>query len=125
MATAALTLDAALDIVGTLRLLKSREANAESDKQKKAALEQEVNMLLAEEKIIHQDDKNPDIIRISIMDKVKRLYAPLLKNYYKNIAPELTQEDYIALAQSKKEDEQGLHISSEDVHKEAIALCMK
>ncbi len=42
-----------------------------------------------------------------------------------NKAPELTKENYIALEQSKKEDEQGLCISSENVHKKAIELCMQ
>ncbi len=36
-----------------------------------------------------------------------------------------SQEDLIALSQSKEEDEKGIYISSEEVHKEALNLCTK
>ncbi|MBS9774520.1 MAG: hypothetical protein KGV59_05115 [Tenacibaculum sp.] len=42
-----------------------------------------------------------------------------------SIVPELTEEDIKALEQSKKEDEQGLHIASSEVHKKALEICMK
>ncbi len=79
-----LSLDVALDIVGTLRVLKSKEANDETNDEKKVALEKEIDLLFAEEKIIYRNDDNSDMIRTSVMDKVKRLYAPILKNYYAN-----------------------------------------
>ncbi len=44
---------------------------------------------------------------------------------HENTTPELTQQDFIALEQSKKEDEKGLYTPSEEVHKEAIKLCTK
>ncbi len=37
----------------------------------------------------------------------------------------LTQEDLVALEQSKKEDEQGLYMASEEVYKKALAVCIK
>ncbi len=56
---------------------------------------------------------------------VNNYIETLLLNASGYIAPELTEEDFRALEKSKQEDEQGVYISSEEVHKKAIELCMK
>ncbi|MDR2969295.1 MAG: hypothetical protein LBV32_06780 [Tannerellaceae bacterium] len=79
-----MSLDVALDIIGTLRMMKMQELNRETDPQKKELLEKEFDMLTAEERIAQglEQFKGWEEVQISIMDKIDRLYAPKLKAYY-------------------------------------------
>lgn len=79
------SLDVALDIVGTLRMMKIKKISEEKDETKKNILKKEVKMLLDEEKILYRYDKDPNGIRTSVMDKVNRLYSPILKNHYEKV----------------------------------------
>ena len=45
-----MSLDVALDIIGTLRMMKMKEITAETDKAKHAQLYKELDMLTTEEK---------------------------------------------------------------------------
>lgn len=77
-----ISLDVALDIVGTLRMMKIKKISEEKDKVKRESLKKEIQMLLDEERILYRYDQNPNGIRTSVMDKVNRLYSPILKDYY-------------------------------------------
>ena len=46
-----MSLDVALDIIGTLRMMKMQEITAESNEDKKAELYKELDMLTIEERI--------------------------------------------------------------------------
>lgn len=79
-----ISLDVALDIIGTLRMMKMKEITAESNEDKKAELYKELDMLTIEERIaqgLEQFEGWRDM-RLSVMDKINRLYAPILKAYY-------------------------------------------
>lgn len=80
-----ISLDVALDIVGTLKMMKINEVTEEKDETKKELLRKEIKMMLDEEKILYRHDKDPNGIRTSVIDKVNRLYSPILKNHYGKI----------------------------------------
>lgn len=82
-----MSLDVALDIIGTLRMMKIQEITAESNEDKKAELYKELDMLTIEERIaqgLEQFEGWRDM-RLSVMDKIQNYYAPKLRAYYASI----------------------------------------
>lgn len=82
-----ISLDVALDIIGTLRMMKMQEITAESNEDKKAELYKELDMLTIEERIaqgLEQFEGWRDM-RLSVMDKIQNYYAPKLKAYYESL----------------------------------------
>ena len=79
-----MSLDVALDIIGTLRIMKMQEITAESNEDKKAELYKELDMLSTEEEIANGllQFEVSENVRLSVMDKIQKLYAPRLKAYY-------------------------------------------
>ncbi|KAB4189474.1 hypothetical protein GAX98_22485 [Phocaeicola vulgatus] len=79
-----MSLDVALDIIGTLRIMKMQEITAESNEDKKAELYKELDMLSTEEEIANGllQFEVSENVRLSVMDKIQNLYAPRLKAYY-------------------------------------------
>lgn len=79
-----MSLDVALDIIGTLRMMKMKEITAETDKAKQAQLYKELDMLTTEEKIANGllQFEVSENVRLSVMDKIQNYYAPKLKAYY-------------------------------------------
>ena len=78
-----MSLDVALDIIGTLRIMKMQEITAESNEDKKAELYKELDMLSTEEEIANGllQFEVSENVRLSVMDKRQNLYAPRLKSY--------------------------------------------
>lgn len=82
-----MSLDVALNIIGTLRMMKMQEITAESNEDKKAELYKELDMLTIEERIaqgLEQFEGWRDM-RLSVMDKIQNYYAPKLRAYYASI----------------------------------------
>lgn len=82
-----MSLDVALDIIGTLRMMKMQEITAESNEDKKAELYKELDMLTIEERIaqgLEQFEGWRDM-RLSVIDKIQNYYAPKLRAYYASI----------------------------------------
>lgn len=79
-----MSLDVALDIIGTLRMMKIKELSKETNSTKKEALEQEFDMLTYEERIAQglEQFEGWENVRLSVMDKIQNFYAPKLKAYY-------------------------------------------
>lgn len=79
-----MSLDVALDIVGTLRMMKMQEITAEKNEDKKAGLYKELDMLSTEEEIANGllQFEVSENVRLSVMDKIQNFYAPKLKAYY-------------------------------------------
>ena len=67
-----MSLDVALDIIGTLRMMKIDEISEEKD------------VLNTEEKIANGllQFEVSENVRLSVMDKIQNYYAPKLKAYY-------------------------------------------
>ena len=68
----------------TLRMMKMKEITAEKDESKKDELYKELDMLSTEEEIANGllQFEASDNVRLSVIDKINRLYAPILKAYY-------------------------------------------
>lgn len=81
-----MSLDVALDIIGTLRMMKINAISEETDSNRKAVLSKELQILTTEEKIAQglMQFEGWEIVRLSIMDKIQKLYAPQLKEHYTN-----------------------------------------
>lgn len=79
-----MSLDVALDIIGTLRMMKIDEISEEKDENKKAELYKELDMLSTEEEIANGllQFEVSENVRLSVMDKIGNYYAPKLKAYY-------------------------------------------
>lgn len=79
-----MSLDVALDIIGTLRMMKMQEITAEKNEDKKVGLYKELDMLSTEEEIANGllQFEVSENVRLSVMDKIQNLYAPKLKAYY-------------------------------------------
>lgn len=79
-----MSLDVALDIIGTLRMMKMQEITAEKNEDKKAGLYKELDMLSTEEEIANGllQFEVSENVRLSVMDKIQNFYAPKLKAYY-------------------------------------------
>lgn len=75
-----MSLDTALTLVNGMREMKWEEMEKSSNPTEKERLSQEIKMLSKEEKLLYGID---DFARLSVMDKVDRLYSPILKEYYK------------------------------------------
>ena len=79
-----MSLDVALDIIGTLRMMKIDEISNEADENRKKLLQKEFNVLTIEERIaqgLEQFEGWKDV-RLSVMDKIQNYYAPKLRAYY-------------------------------------------
>lgn len=75
-----MSLDTALTLVNGMREMKWEEREKSSSHDEKARLSHEIKMLSKEEKLLYG---SYDYSRLSVMDKVDRLYSPILKAYYK------------------------------------------
>lgn len=71
-----ISLDTALQIVGSLKVKAIKEKSAITDKTDKDTLDQKIQMYLKEEKMLYGTD---DMARLSVMDKVVHYYSPLIK----------------------------------------------
>ena len=78
-----MSLDVALDIIGTLRMMKIDEISEEKDENKKELLYKELDILTTEEEVANGllQFEVSEKVR-SIMDKIENYYAPKLKAYY-------------------------------------------
>lgn len=79
-----MSLDVALDIVGTLRMMKISAIAEEKDTNRKAVLSKELEVLTTEENVASglMQFEGWETVRLSVLDKIKMLYAPLLKTIY-------------------------------------------
>lgn len=79
-----MSLDVALDIIGTLRMMKIDEISEEKDENKKELLYKELDILTTEEDVANGllQFEVSEKVRLSIMDKIENYYAPKLKAYY-------------------------------------------
>ena len=79
-----MSLDVALDIIGTLRMMKIDEISEEKDENKKELLYKELDILTTEEEVANGllQFEVSEKVRLSIMDKIENYYAPKLKAYY-------------------------------------------
>ena len=71
-----ISLDTALQIVGSLKVRTIKEKSTLTDSIEKEALDQKIKMYLKEEKRLYGTD---DMARLSVMDKVVHYYSPLIK----------------------------------------------
>ena len=71
-----ISLDTALQIVGSLKVRTIKEKSALTDLIEKEALDKKIKMYLKEEKMLYGTD---DMARLSVMDKVVHYYSPLIK----------------------------------------------
>ena len=79
-----MSLDVALDIIGTLRMMKIDEISEEKDENKKELLYKELDILTTEEEVANGllQFEVSEKVRLSIMDNIEDYYAPKLKAYY-------------------------------------------
>ena len=82
-----ISLDVALDIIGTLRMMKIDEISEEKDENKKELLYKELDILTTEEEVANGllQFEVSEKVRLSIMDKIENYYAPKLKAYYETL----------------------------------------
>ena len=71
-----ISLDTALQIVGSLKVRTIKEKSTLTDSIEKEAFDQKIKMYLKEEKMLYGTD---DMARLSVMDKVVHYYSPLIK----------------------------------------------
>ena len=71
-----ISLDTALQIVGSLKVRAIKEKSTLTNLVEKDALDQKIKMYLKEEKMLYGTD---DMARLSVMDKVVHYYSPLIK----------------------------------------------
>ena len=71
-----ISLDTALQIVGSLKVRTIKEKSTLTDSIEKEALAQKIKMYLKEEKMLYGTD---DMARLSVMDKIVHYYSPLIK----------------------------------------------
>ena len=71
-----ISLDTALQIVGSLKVRTIKEKSTLTDSIEKEALDKKIKMYLKEEKMLYGTD---DMARLSVMDKVVHYYSPLIK----------------------------------------------
>lgn len=79
-----MSLDVALDIVGTLRMMKINDIAKETDSSRREVLSKELEVLTTEENITSglMQFEGWETVRLSVLDKIKLFYAPLLKSHY-------------------------------------------
>ena len=82
-----MSLDVALDIIGTLRMMKIDKISEEKDENKKELLYKELDILTTEEEVANGllQFEVSEKVRLSIMDKIQNYYAPKLKAYYETL----------------------------------------
>ena len=71
-----ISLDTALQIVGSLKVRAIKEKSTLTNLVEKDALDQKIKMYIKEEKMLYGND---DMARLSVMDKVVHYYSPLIK----------------------------------------------
>ena len=71
-----ISLDTALQIVGSLKVRAIKEKSTLTNLVEKDALDQKIKMYVKEEKMLYGTD---DMARLSVMDKVVHYYSPLIK----------------------------------------------
>ena len=71
-----ISLDTALQIVGSFKVRAIKEKSTLTNLVEKDALDQKIKMYLKEEKMLYGTD---DMARLSVMDKVVHYYSPLIK----------------------------------------------
>ena len=71
-----ISLDTALQIVGSLKVRAIKEKSTLTNLVEKDALDQKIKMYLKEEKMLYGAN---DMARLSVMDKVVHYYSPLIK----------------------------------------------
>ncbi len=71
-----ISLDTALQIVGSLKVRAIKKKSTLTNLVEKDALDQKIKMYLKEEKMLYGTD---DMARLSVMDKVVHYYSPLIK----------------------------------------------
>jgi hypothetical protein len=86
------SLDVVADIIGTMRMQKIIEITENvqpNEKERIEQLDKELHILTIEEKIVlglnpyNLNEEDANTIRQSVIDKVIRLYAPILKKFNK------------------------------------------
>ncbi|MDO4881687.1 MAG: hypothetical protein Q3983_10435 [Capnocytophaga sp.] len=71
-----ISLDTALQIVGSLKVKAINELKNVKTEKEKVQINQKIDMYLQEEKMLYGAD---DLSRLSVMDKVVNFYSPLIK----------------------------------------------
>ena len=71
-----ISLDTALQIVGSLKVRAIKEIDQVGDPYEKELLSQKIDMYLQEEKMLYGVN---DMARLSVMDKIVHYYSPLIK----------------------------------------------
>ena len=71
-----ISLDTALQIVGSLKVRAIKEIDQVGDPYEKELLSQKIDMYLQEEKMLYGVN---DMARLSVMDKIVHYYSPLTK----------------------------------------------
>lgn len=79
-----MSLDVALDIIGTLRMMAIDKLAKETDTEAQKELEKQFELLTFEERVAQGLERFDgwQFVRQSVMDKIERLYAPQLKAIY-------------------------------------------
>ncbi len=73
-----ISLDTALQIVGSLKVRAIKDLKNVKTEKEEALINQKINMYLQEERMLYGAD---DLIRLSVMDKVVNFYSPLIKRF--------------------------------------------
>lgn len=71
-----ISLDTALQIVGSLKVRAIKELENVKNESEKTQINQRIDMFLQEERMLYGAD---DLSRLSVMDKVVNFYSPLIK----------------------------------------------
>ena len=71
-----ISLETALAIVGSLKMKKIKEMSLSKNSADESKLLQELDMFAEEEAMLYGSN---EFVRLSVMDKVVRLYGPILK----------------------------------------------
>ena len=71
-----ISLDTALQIVGSLKVRAIKDLKNVKTEKEKALINQKIDMYLREERMLYGAD---DLSRLSVMDKVVNFYSPLIK----------------------------------------------
>ena len=79
-----MSLDVALDIIGTLRMMKIDEISEEKDENRKKYCKKNFLFSTQKKKIANGllQFEVSENVRLSVMDKIQNYYAPKLKAYY-------------------------------------------
>lgn len=76
-----ISLDTALTLVNGMRGIKSRLLKNVQTQIEKEKIKKEIDVLNAEEEMLYGAD---DLLRLSVMEKVIKIYSPILKQEYAN-----------------------------------------